>query len=146
MKILSFLLCSVLVLSCSKKDEPDPDLTMDFIGLWKTEVQKTARDDIWTTYDIERISNDLVKIDVKQYFDAHQGDYEDYADEYSFDSVKVEQTNVLKIKASREHYTQTITYEGSGVLVGNILTLDLIIDYDNQNYNNLFTFPLTKQK
>lgn len=145
MKKLSILLFTILAFSCSKSGEPNPDLTTDFIGLWKTEVQKSARDDIWTTYDIQRISNDLVKVDVKQYFDAHQGDYDDYADEYTLDSVKVEQRNVLKINDSRMYGVNKIAYDGRGIVDGNKLTLELIIDYDDQNYNNLFTIPLTKQ-
>lgn len=145
MKKLSILLFTILAFSCSKSEEPNPDLTTDFIGLWKTEVQKSARDDIWTTYDIKRISNDLVKVDVKQYFDAHQGDYDDYADEYTLDSVKVEQRNVLKINDSRIYGVNKIAYDGKGIVDGNKLTLELIIDYDDQNYNNLFTIPLTKQ-
>jgi hypothetical protein len=145
MKKVSVLFLSLLVISCSKKDEPDPDLTKPFIGLWKTEIQKSARDDIWSTYEIKRVSNDLVRVDVKQYFDAHQGDYEDYADVYTFDSVKVESNEALRIKDSRVYGPNRISYDGKGLVNGNNLTLELIIDYDDQHYNNMFTIPLTKQ-
>lgn len=145
MRKLPILLFALFVFSCSKHKEPDPDLTTNFIGLWKTEIQKSAQYDIWTTYGIKRISNDLVKVDVKQYVDFHLGDDDDYSDEYTLDSVKVEAYNILKIRNSRTRGNQKVAYDGKGVLVGNTLTLDIIIDWDNQNQNNLFKIRLTKQ-
>lgn len=52
------------LISCSK-DEADPVLNQQYVGSWEAEVQRAARQVYWATYEIKKISNRLVTINVK---------------------------------------------------------------------------------
>jgi hypothetical protein len=88
------------LVSCSK-NEPDPDLTQQYVGSWKTQAQRATTQVYWITYEVKKISNKLVTINVGDHWESLNGEFDDYTDEYLLDSVKVNSDQSIHIKSSR---------------------------------------------
>ncbi|GGH35388.1 hypothetical protein GCM10007423_26980 [Dyadobacter endophyticus] len=138
----AFALLSLI--SCSK-NEADPDLTQEFVGTWKTDIQKSSHEIVSSTYDFKRISNNLLRIEVAQKFESVQGDFDDYADRYVLDSARVSEDRFVKVKSSRILANgQTVSYDATGQINDDTLTVKIIVDYDNIGNNIPTTIKLTR--
>lgn len=133
------------LVSCSK-NEADPDLTQRYVGGWKTEVQRATTQVYWATYEVKRISNKLVTINVGDHWESLNGEFDDYTDEYLLDSVKVNSDQTIHIKSSRVLANgQKLSYDGSGQIVSDTLTIRMIMDYDNMGNDFPTVIKLAKQ-
>jgi hypothetical protein len=134
------------LVSCSK-NEADPDLTQQYVGSWKTEVQRTTQQVYWTSYEIKRVSNSLLTIKAGERWESLQGEFDDYTDEYILDSLKVNSDQSIHIKSSRVLANgQELSYDGSGEIVNDTLTIRMIMDYDNMGNDIPTVMKLTKQQ
>lgn len=141
--IIAIALLSLV--SCSK-DEADPDLTQQYLGSWKSEVQRAPTQVYWVTYEVKRISNKLVSINAGDHWESLNGEFDNYIDEYLLDSVKVNSDQTINIKSSRVLANgQKLSYDGSGQIVSDTLTIQMIMDYDNMGNDIPTVMKLTKQ-
>lgn len=133
------------VISCSEK-ETNPDLTQQYVGSWKTEVQRTTQQVYWTSYEIKRISNTLLTINAGERWESLLGEFDDYTDTYTLDSVDIRSDRSINIKSSRVLANgQNVSYNGSGQIINDTLTIRMIVDYDNMGNDIPTIIKLAKQ-
>lgn len=129
------------LMSCSK-NEADPDLTQQYVGRWKTEAQRSTTQVYRITYDVKKISNNLVTINAGDHWESLNGEFDDYTDEYILDSATINSDRSIHIKSSRVlASSQKLSYDGSGQIVNDTLIIQMVMDYDNSG--NYFT-PVIK--
>lgn len=143
--ILATGLLILSLISCSEK-EADPDLTQRYVGSWKTEAQRAPTQVYWITYEVKKISNNLVAINVGDHWESLNGEFDNYTDEYLLDSVNVTSDQTIHIKSSRVIANgQNISYNGSGQISHDTLTIKMIVDYDNMGNDIPTIIKLAKQ-
>ena len=141
--IIAIALLSLV--SCSK-NEADPDLTQKYVGSWKSEVQRTNTQVYWVTYEVKRISNNLVSINAGDHWESLNGEFDNYTDEYLLDSAKVNSDQTIHIKSSRIlANSQKLSYDGTGQIGSDTLTIQMIMDYDNMGNDIPTPMKFTKQ-
>lgn len=95
---------------------------------------------------MKKISNNLVAINVGDHWESLNGEFDNYTDEYLLDSVNVTSDQTIHIKSSRVIANgQNISYNGSGQISHDTLTIKMIVDYDNMGNDIPTIIKLAKQ-
>lgn len=143
-KSLLALFILLVLFSCSNKD-PESDWTTNFIGKWKTDIQVTSRDSIWSTYDIKRINNNMVKINVVESIISINWDFDSYTVKSELDSVRVTGSNSMIYEYIISSGEEVYLYDVKGTVDKAILSLDVNVSLKNAGASNSFTRRLYKQ-
>lgn len=137
------LFIGILAISCSSND---PDATDAFIGTWQTDVQKSTDQVHFATYEISKIDEKSLQIIVNEHSESLDGKFDNYVVSYQFDQVPLTSASMFSLNSFRELGNgQIVRYRGSGSLESSILTLNMLMKYDDQDFGMDMIIPLTKK-